>query len=266
METFGQTTTLKELQDISPFLPWEQFFHTLLSAEGSNYKLEPTSTLSIIGGIQYFGNLSVVIQEAGLDVLEPYLVWRSIQSLKSYAPKVLREVFAPLDEKLTGASSKIETPRSDLCLDVLKNHMGDAVGKWFVQETFRGESFAEAKVMMEGIKKAFASKLNTYEWLDDLTRLEAMKKIDDLYVGVGYPPALDNATYLADVYGKLEPREDEFLSSVVEAIEVSYAREIANLEKAVDRTIVEMPIAEVNAQYVSCLDILDSLILWLEYN
>ncbi|KAJ3398203.1 hypothetical protein HDV05_002681, partial [Chytridiales sp. JEL 0842] len=154
METFGQTTTLAELESVAPAFPWKHFFTKAIAKTAPSYNLTPKSSIGIIGGIHYFSNISSLIQNADLDVIEPYLLWRNLQNLKPFAAKSVRQVFAPLDEKLTGVSSNVEIPRSDVCLDILKDHMGDAIGKWFVQKTFRSNSVAEAKVMMEGIKSA----------------------------------------------------------------------------------------------------------------
>src|SRR3546814_5549330 len=84
--------------------------------------------------------------------------------------------------------------------------------------------------MVKGIKAAFASRVNGIDWMAPETKKEAIKKVETIVVGVGYPESwrdygsysvrADNA-YANEVAG--QKRSEEHTSELQSLMRISYA-------------------------------------------
>ncbi|KAJ3303133.1 hypothetical protein HDU76_005396, partial [Blyttiomyces sp. JEL0837] len=242
METMAATARLRDLEESAYYIPWS----TLLKLHFPTLDLHPDMEIGVIGGMSYYQDVAALIGTSGLDVVEGYLAVRGILTFEEFSGATVRKVLAPLQELLTGVSAKNEKARADVCAEVVKNNMDFALGRFFVQKVFGGDSVKSANVMMDGISQAFSDKLGTYEWLDANTRAEAQAKIENLLVTVGYPTFILNSTLLADYYRDVEPSAGEFFKTIVELKKVAYRDDISQIDKPVDRNRLGMPISEVN--------------------
>src|SRR5699024_7903741 len=86
---------------------------------------------------------------------------------------------------LTGAQQ--QRPRDKRALDALDFAMGDAVGKLYVEKFLPASAKTEVEGMVEGIKDAFARRVEDISWMAPQTREEALKKVKSIEVGVAYP-------------------------------------------------------------------------------
>lgn len=106
----------------------------------------------IVSHPPYIQRLSQLLQETDADVVEAYLVSRVALNLADYLSpqtevwKAKRE----LDELLDGVQKGAVDPRDEFCLVQVEEALGFAAGRFFVQETFGGESQVKAKKVIDG--------------------------------------------------------------------------------------------------------------------
>lgn len=88
------------------------------------------------------------------------------------------------------------------CYSVVNSSpLGMLIGRYFVQVKFSPESRAEATAIWNGIKQAFDNNLPNVEWIDEPTRIEALKKSENMVSKIGYPdiwPDLSGLTIYRD--------------------------------------------------------------------
>src|SRR3546814_9458699 len=89
--------------------------------------------------------------------------------------------------------------------------------------------------MVDGIKAAFAKRVDTIDWMAPETKKEAIKKVETIVVGVGYPEswrdygrytvAADSAYANEIAGGKVEyaHRSEEHTSELQSLMRISYA-------------------------------------------
>jgi len=66
--------------------------------------------------------------------------------------------------------------------------MGDALGKYFAQKAFKGNSKEIAKEHIANIKQAMINRIQKMSWLDKATADYALEKADKItYEKIGYP-------------------------------------------------------------------------------
>ena len=65
--------------------------------------------------------------------------------------------------------------------------LGDAVGQMYAQSYFSPETKAQIEAMVANIIAAFRRRIDALRWMDPATKAEALAKLSNLYVGIGYP-------------------------------------------------------------------------------
>jgi endothelin-converting enzyme len=90
----------------------------------------------------YISSLSRILDDTPADVIEAYLVARAALALSPYLGMSTAEWRAQrqLQEFLTGIKKGAVGDRSEYCVSKVENTLGFAIGRYFVNETFTGDS------------------------------------------------------------------------------------------------------------------------------
>ena len=115
----------------------------------------------------------------------------------------------------------------------------DAVGKAYVDKYFPASAKAEVQKMVDDIKAAFASRVQAIDWLAPTTKEEALKKVQTIVVGVGYPDRWRD-------YSPVEIGADAYANQKNAAL-FEYRYQISKIGKPMDRAEWWMPAQLVNA-------------------
>ena len=106
----------------------------------------------ILTSTTYLPSLSAILNETDRDVLEAYFVTRAGLA---YAPYLGLDTEAwkavrALDEVLNGIKRGAVGDRAEYCVSQVENALGFALGRYFVRETFGGESRKVATKVITG--------------------------------------------------------------------------------------------------------------------
>src|SRR3546814_3331512 len=77
--------------------------------------------------------------------------------------------------------------RDKRAIAAVNQYLGDAVGRVYAEKYFPASAKAEVSDMVDGIKAAFAKRVQAIDWMAPETKKEALKKVETIQVGVGYP-------------------------------------------------------------------------------
>lgn len=111
-----------------------------------------------------------------------------------------------------------------------------SVGALYVRTYFSDESKNAATEMVEDIRNAFIEILHEITWMDEQTRLEAVKKAKSLITHIGYPNELADNNKLEKYYRDLEIEPDNLLLNTLR-LEVFDTDNLFNkLRKPVNKT------------------------------
>jgi predicted metalloendopeptidase len=228
--TGAQVWTRAQLEQKAPGLDWT----ALLNA-------------AQLGGAQmfdayHFASIPRLAALVGSEPLQNWKDWLAFHTLNSQAnvlPKPFRDAsFAFFGTKLGGTPQ--QRPRDQLALDATSNALQDAVGKAYVDKYFPASAKAEIQKMADNIKTAFAKRVQAIDWLTPSTKSEALKKVKNIVVGVGYPDSWRD-------YAGLQVSADKAYANQKNAALVEYRHQIAKIGKPMDRAEWWMPPQLVNA-------------------
>ena len=144
------------------------------------------------------------------------------------------------DRRLRGQNEKL--PQHLLGLKMCRQWLSAPLGKKYIECCIQPDLKKGASILANEIQDACIRRLKVTEWLEPATRLKAIKKVKNIFLGIAYPNIMpDNPSV------NLNP--EEFVKNIF-ALGTSYFE--ANLKKA--NTIIrperwEDAIFEVNAYY-----------------
>jgi putative endopeptidase len=228
--TGAQVWTRAQLEQKAPGIDWT----ALLNAAqlGSVQKFDAYHFASI-------PKLAALVGSEPLQDWKDWLAFHTINQQASVLPKPFRDAsFAFYGTALAGTPQ--QRPRDILALNATSNTLQDAVGKAYVDKYFPASSKAEIQTMVDNIKAAFAKRVQAIGWMTPSTKQEALKKVQNIVVGVGYPDTWRD-------YAGLTITADNAYANQKNAALAEYKHQIAKIGKPMDRHEWWMPPQLVNA-------------------
>ncbi|KAI0780776.1 Metalloprotease [Trametes elegans] len=207
----------------------------------------------ILTSTTYLSSLSSILDETDTDTLEAYFVTRAGLSYASYlgldteAWKAVRS----LEEELSGIKKGAVGDRAEYCVARVENAMGFAAGRYFVNETFAGDSKEKATKVITDIIDSFKESLTHLDWMDEESANAAAEKATAIRVKVGYPtsPNTLDSRSIANYYARVKIHEDTFFENMLSARVADEIRTWLSLGKPRDLEAWEMYPSMVNAYF-----------------
>jgi putative endopeptidase len=134
------------------------------------------------------------------------------------------------------------SPRWKQCVGWVDRDLGEALGKVFVEATFRPETKRDVERMVGFIEQAMAARIRELGWMSAETRTKALAKLDAMRNKIGYPETWRDYTTLAVERG-------DFYGNVLRAAAFESRRQLAKIGRPVDRGEWGMTPPTVNAYY-----------------
>ncbi len=226
----AQVWTRQQLEQKAPGIDWS----ALLNAAqlGSVKKFDAYHFAAI-------PKLAALVQSEPLQNWKEWLAFHTLNSQANVLPKAFRDAsFAFKGTVLQGQPQ--QRPRDKLALNATSNALQDAVGKAYVDKYFPASSKAAIQKMSDNIKAAFAKRVQSIDWMAPSTKQEALKKVQNIVVGVGYPDTWRD-------YSGLTISPDSAYENQKNARLYEYRHQIAKIGKPMDRHEWWMPPQLVNA-------------------
>jgi putative endopeptidase len=219
----------KDLEQNAPGIDWGRF---LPAAQlGNQNKFDAYEPGAITG-------LSALVASQPLDAWKDWLIFHQISSHASVLPRAIDQAsFDFFGTKLQGTPQQL--PRDKRAIAALNSDLADAMGEVYVDRYFPASAKTQIQSMVDNIKIAFADKVKTLDWMAPETKKEALKKVENIVVGIGYPD------HWID-YSSQEVGTDAYANAVA-AEKTRYERQLAKIGKPQDRGEWWMPAQLVNA-------------------
>jgi endothelin-converting enzyme len=201
----------------------------------------------------YMHSLSAILTDTSSDVVEAYLVTRAALTLapdlglNTEAWKAVRT----LVETLQGIKKGAVSDRSEICIGKVEAALGFAAGRYFVNETFGGESRKKGTEVITNIIDTFKISLGKLKWMDTASAAAATEKADAIRVKVGFPlsPDTRQARSIAVYYNLVKIKEDAFFENMISAASSDEYKKWQKLGKRRDPETWEMYPSMVNAYF-----------------
>ena len=182
-----------------------------------------------------------LLDTQSVDTWKKYLTFHLASEYASYLPKDFDDAsFAFFSKALRGIETQRDRWKRGVTL--LDAQIGEGVGELYVAKYFPPENKAKMDALVSNLRAALGERLKTLSWMDDATRAEAQKKLATFDPRIGYPAKWRDYSVLT-----IEPAK--IFENVRNARKFEWDREVARLNKPVDREEWGMNPQTVNAYY-----------------
>jgi putative endopeptidase len=156
--------------------------------------------------LDYIGGVDAIVAATPITTWREYL---TAQLLDSYAND-LPAAFVTARFEFRGRALSGQQQNSDRwkrAVDEVESTLGDAIGKIYVERTFKPAAKTRMDAMIQNLIAAYRIGIDSLDWMSPATKLQAKDKLARLAVKIAYPTrykdytgvTTDRATLFADV-------------------------------------------------------------------
>ncbi len=226
--------TRAELLEFAPGFTWEAFLEE--RQVGDIEELVVATDAAIAANAQLFAETPA----------KTWAAWHAFHWINNHAPLLSAEFeqahFGMFDQRLRGVEEQRQ--RDKRAIQFVSGRLGELVGQVYVQRHFPPEYRAQMEDLVEYLRRAFAERLETLEWMDDETRTEAEAKLAAFNPKIGYPDRWRD-------YSSVEIDPNHLIESVDALGEWAWQDSISRLDDPVRDWEWFMTPQTVNAYYSS---------------
>jgi putative endopeptidase len=227
------TMPLNELQTLTPNFSWRKY---AVSAEAPKFQVLNVSPPDYLKAMD-----RAIASPTDTPALKAYLRWHVLHDWADLLPKAFADADFDFFSR-TLAGQQQPPPRWRRCVTDTDDHLGEALGKAFVDEVFSPQAKADVMKMVHDIKAAMQQDIDAATWMTGETKKAAMLKLNAVVDRIGYPDAWRN-------YAAVRVAPDDALGNRQRAVAFERARTLAKIGQPVDRTEWGMTPPTVNAYY-----------------
>jgi len=189
----------------------------------------------------FFTAAEKLIAQTPLEDIKVYLTAHLLAHAADMLPaRFVQESFDFNGRKLHGI--KELRPRWKRCVNFTDGDLGEDLGRIYALDAFGPEGKARILALVRNLKAAFAEDIQGLAWMGKETKQKALYKLSVMAEKIGYPDRWRD-------YSALEIKPDDALGNRFRAAEFELARELAKIDKPVDRGEWFMTPPTVNAYY-----------------
>lgn len=189
----------------------------------------------------FFAELARTFADTPLEQLRTYLRWHVVRSMASSLPAAFdQESFRFNSGVLQGV--KEQRPRWKRVLESIDGHIGEELGRLYVEKAFPPEAKKRVLDLVEDLRAALADRIRSLEWMGEATKEQALRKLNAFAVKMGYPDKWRD-------HAPLEIDRSSYAGNVLRANEWLMKRDLDKLGQPVDRGEWRMSPPTVNAYY-----------------
>jgi putative endopeptidase len=188
----------------------------------------------------FFKQVNGVLESESLDSLKTYVSWHVLNAASPWLSQPFVDANFKFQQNLNG--QKEIQARWKRCVSLTDRQLGEALGQRYVELTFGADARQRMLKMVDALEASLAADVTELSWMSDETKKQAKVKLDAIRNKIGYPDKYRD-------YSSVAIKRDDLLGNVARATEFESKRDIAKIDKPLDRKEWGMTPPTVNAYY-----------------
>jgi putative endopeptidase len=188
----------------------------------------------------FFKQVNGLLDSESLDALKTYVSWHLFDNTAPWLSQPFVDANFKMRQALTG-QAEIK-PRWKRCVNATDDALGEALGQRYVEVTFGAEGKQRMLKMVAALESSLDEDIGGLSWMGDETKKQAKIKLEAIGNKIGYPDVWRDYRSLKIVRGDL-------VGNLLRANEFEAHRQIAKIDKPLDRKEWGMTPPTVNAYY-----------------
>jgi putative endopeptidase len=200
----------------------------------------PNFTDINVSNPDFFRQVNGVISSLPLDSLKTYVSWHVLRSAAPWLSQPFVEADFKMRQALTG--QKQIQDRWKRCVGLVDRSLGEALGQRYVELTFGADGKQRMLKMVDALESSLDNDIQNLAWMSDETKKQAKVKLQAIRNKIGYPDVWRD-------YSSVVIKPGDLFGNIQRATEFESKRQIAKIDKPLDRKEWGMTPPEVNAYY-----------------
>jgi putative endopeptidase len=188
----------------------------------------------------FFKKVNGVLDAESMEALKTYVSWHVLNAAAPWLSQPFVDANFPFQQGLTG--QKEIQARWKRCVNLVDRELGEALGEKYVDATFGPEGKQRMLKMVDALEKSLAEDIQGLSWMSDETKKQAQIKLEAIRNKIGYPEKYRD-------YSSVVIKPDDLLGNVERANTFESKRDLAKIDKPLDRKEWGMTPPTVNAYY-----------------
>src|SRR5579863_4437175 len=193
-----------------------------------------------VGNPDFFKQINALLETESLDSLKVYVKWHVLHAAAPWLSQPFVDANFKYQQALTG--QKEIQALWKRCVNLTDRELGEALGQRYVDVTFGPEGKQRMLKMVDALEKSLAEDIHDLSWMSDETKKQAKVKLDAIRNKIGYPDVYRD-------YSSVVIKPDDLIGNINRANNFESKREIAKIDKPLDRKEWGMTPPTVNAYY-----------------
>ncbi len=194
----------------------------------------------IVGQPEFYKELNRLLNSTPLETLKNYLCFHVINDDAEYLSHDFADAKFNYDKLLTGQKQMRE--RWKRMTNMVDQQLGDNLGQIYVQKYFTAADKERISQLVDNILATFAERIQQLDWMSDSTKAKALLKLHAIVKKIGYPEKWKD-------YSSITITRNDIIANLRATANYSYKRDIAKINKPVDRAEWQMTPPTINAYY-----------------
>ena len=224
--------TAAEMQTTMGDFPWAAFSKASGLTKQKEFVVRQPSYLEALGKL---------LTESDLETWKNYL---RLQVIDGYSSNLTEELelrhFQFHSTAISGVSE--QEPMWKRGVNVTSSVLGELVGQLYVEKYFKPEAKERMNELVENLKKAFAERITTRDWMGKGTQKQALEKLSMFTTKIGYPDAWKD-------YTGLKIASPILATNIIASARFESKQELKKLGGPIDRNEWHMTPQTINAYY-----------------
>ena len=189
---------------------------------------------------EFFKQVNALLDSEPVDTWRTYVSWHMLDAASPWLSKPFVDANFKMKQYLTGQAEIQE--RWKRCVDATDEALGEALGQKYVELTFGADGKQRMLKMVDALEKSLDQDIRGLPWMTEETKKQAKLKLDAIRNKIGYPDVWRD-------YSKLSVQRGDLIGNFLRANEFESRRQIAKINKPLDRKEWGMTPPTVNAYY-----------------
>ena len=196
----------------------------------------------IVSNPDFIVTLAQCIETESLQTWKYYLLWNVINHYAGH----LNQAFVDQNFDFYGRvlkGKKEQKPLNEYAIEEITNlEIGEMLGKAFVEKYYSAEAQKRVNELVDNLLIVFRDRIAKLEWMTPTTKKQARNKLDSIGRKLGFPEQWED-------YSSLSFNPEDYIGNIKLMARYSNQKNLAELNKPVDKEKWGMPAHMVNAYY-----------------
>ena len=224
--------TVSDLDRVFPNLLFQRFFQAVGAAPIHDIYVAPPD---------FFQALNTAMDAVSLDEWRAYLRWRLIQLHAPFLSDVFVQEDFAFERRYLNGQRDLE-PRWKRCVSAADRLLGEALGRVYVEKTFRQADKERVMAMVKLEEQVLADDIQALPWMTGETKQKAILKLQAITNKVGYPEKWID-------YREIKIRRNDLLGNIDRIHQFELKRNLKKIGKPTDKQEWIVTTPTVNAYY-----------------